>query len=52
MTRYEDVKKNEKLLTSLTIAEFEELLAVCERVWDERVATNQTEGRDRERGFG
>ncbi|MDM8524791.1 transposase family protein [Desulfococcaceae bacterium HSG8] len=55
MTRYEDVKKNEKLLialTSLTIAESEELLAVWERVWDEQVATNQTEGRDRERGFG
>ncbi len=55
MTRYEDVKKNEKLLTaltSLTIAEFEELLAIFERIWDEWVAANQIEGRDRERGFG
>jgi len=53
MTRYDDVKKNEKLLialTTLTLAEFEELLAIFERIWDEWVAANQTEGR--ERGFG
>lgn len=54
-TKYEDVKKNEKLLialTSLTVAEFEELLAVFVRLWDEWVAGQIEEGKDRERVCG
>ncbi|RLC10910.1 MAG: hypothetical protein DRI57_19685, partial [Deltaproteobacteria bacterium] len=58
--RYEDVKKNEKLLTaltSLTIAEFEELLAIFERIWDEWVAARfrtglQTPSGSGRQGFG
>ena len=54
MTRYEDVRKNEKLLTALTgltPAEFEDILAVFERLY-EQAATDRKEDGDRERARG
>lgn len=54
-TKYEDVRKNERLLTSLTgltRSEFERLLPVFERAWDEREAAEIEARGDRQRARG
>jgi hypothetical protein len=55
MTDYDDVRENENLLialTSLTRLEFEALLPVFEKAWDEQVANDIENRGGRQRGYG
>ena len=54
-TKYEDVRENERVLlsmTGLTRSEFERLLPVFERAWDEKEANEIEAGGDRQRARG
>ncbi len=54
-TRYEDVRENERVLislTGLTRSEFDRLLPVFGRAWDEKEANDIESGADRQRARG
>ncbi len=54
-TKYEDVRENERLLislTGLTRSEFDRLLPVFGRAWDEKEANDIESGADRQRARG